>query len=147
MFNEKYLNDFNNLKISYLSLSSKNPYYTMKNNVLYSKDMKNLYWLGYQDSDVVIEENDLNIMPLAISSRNLCYSKITFTGKINNISTYAINTNCATINFDNEVNMIEDYIFTRNTVELTVNFNSKINNCSSNSFENKGDSTNINFNR
>lgn len=147
LFNEKYLNDFNNLKISYLSLSSKNPYYTMKNNVLYSKDMKSLYWLGYQDLDVVIEENDLNIMPLAISSRNLFYSKITFTGRINNISTYAINTNCATINFDNEVNMIDDYIFTRNTVELTINFNFKINNYSSNSFENKGDSTNINFNR
>lgn len=43
--------------------------------------------------------------------------------------------------------MIDDYIFTRNTVELTINFNFKINNYSSNSFENKGDSTNINFNR
>ncbi len=147
IFNDEiFINEFGNtsrLRITSIVVNENNPYYKMVNKSLYSKDMKKLYYVDLSSKDIHINDNELTIMPFALSGfsdeRN-----VYFEGSITSIETYAINTLNINLYFNGDVNNVCDHIFANRLYNVNVTFNGSVNNIAANAFVNNGSNINVN---
>ena len=145
---EFFISQFNHasrLTITSISVNDNNPYYKMVNKSVYSKDLKKLYYLDLtSNDDIHINNNDLTIMPFALSGIGFSDSiNIYFDGSVEAIETYAINTIYINIYFNGDVNNVYDNIFTNGLYDVNVAFNGSVSNISPNAFENDGSDINV----
>lgn len=101
-----------------IDISSKNKYYTIENNILYSKDLKKVYAVLPKDGEFNFNNDIEELLPFSFCY-NYFRSILNFNGKINKINKYVFSGTYCSINF-NEVEILEGELFFNTALTLYV---------------------------